>query len=419
MSTGELKSSKLEEGAAEELEDLMVIKKGGRREKFSLSKLIRSIEKACGGMCAREEIEDVVSLLVSEIADRDLVPYNEIVDRLERIFMEKGIRDPKWFEIAKRYELGSIYQDVYGKDKWDGRFHPRDLELTFSAIKVLAARYLLKDPESQRFMETPQMMFRRVARAIAEVERLYGKSEAEVKRIEDEFYELMSSRRFIPNSPTLMNAGTKLGILSACFVIPVRDSMVTAEGEGIYDALRAQAVIFQQGGGTGFSFSELRPAGDVVASTAGVASGPLSFMRLFDLNTEIIKQGGRRRGANLGELSVWHPDIEIFIDAKSGRFKDSILQNFNISIGAYDYFLEAVEKGMPIPLINPRRTFIGVGTLDSRYYAIAMARNYMREAWVQEEILRELDESPTQSVWLDESSIITPVSYTHLTLPTN
>ncbi|RLG86060.1 MAG: ribonucleoside-diphosphate reductase, adenosylcobalamin-dependent [Thermoprotei archaeon] len=404
MNIGALESSSV---AEEVVEDLVVVKKGGRRERFSVTKVMRSVERACRGECSAEEVEDVVSQLLSEIVDRDEVWYSEIVDRLERIFMEKGVYDPKWFEVAKRYELASIYQDVYGKDRWDGEFDPRDLELTFSAIKVLAARYLLKDPETLRFKETPQMMFRRVARAIASVELRYGKSEEYVRELEERFYELMSGRRFMPNSPTLMNAGTKLGILSACFVIPVRDSMVTPEGEGIYDALRAQAIVFQQGGGTGFSFSELRPAGDVVASTAGVASGPLSFMRLFDLNTEVIKQGGRRRGANLGELSVWHPDIEAFIDSKSGRRKDVALQNFNISVGAYDYFLRAVEKGSPIPLVNPRKTFIGRGPYDSRMYAIAMAHNYMDEEWVQEEIIREIERSPTRSVWLDESVIVT------------
>ena len=167
--------------------------------------------------------------------------------------------------------------------------------------------------------------------------------------------DLVLDLRFLPNSPTLMNAGTKLGILSACFVIPVRDSMVTPDGEGIYDALRAQAIIFQHGGGTGFDFSELRPEGDAVASTAGVASGPLSFMKVFDINTEVVKQGGKRRGANMGILSVYHPDILEFITCKK---IEGEISNFNISVAVDSNFINAVREDKEIPLINPRNNEI-------------------------------------------------------------
>ncbi len=393
---------------------LRVIKHDGSIESFSLEKLRRSLEKACRGLCNENEVERVVALLVIELNGRSEITAYELAERIERLFMELGIEDSKWFEIAKRYELGRIYQDVYG-DKWDGRIDPRDDELTFQAVKVLASRYLLRDPETDRFLETPQMLFRRVARAIAEIERIYCTKRAEprekceeaVRYWEEEFYRLLSTRKFFPNSPTLMNAGTRLGILSACFVIPVRDAMVTPEGDGIYDALRAQAVIFQHGGGTGFDFSELRPEGDTVASTAGVASGPLSFMKVFDLNTDVIKQGGKRRGANMGVLQVWHADIEKFVDSKSGKLKDVNLQNFNISVGIYDYFMEAVLRGREVPLVNPRKTNLrpDLGN-NSKYYAITRARHYMHEEWVQSTILSELEQHGG-SVWLDESILIT------------
>ncbi|MEM3980472.1 MAG: ribonucleoside-diphosphate reductase, adenosylcobalamin-dependent, partial [Ignisphaera sp.] len=180
-----------------------------------------------------------------------------------------------------------------------------------------------------------------------------------------------------------------------------------ARGEGIYDALRAQAIIFQQGGGTGFDFSELRPEGDIISTTSGLSSGPLSFIKMFDVNTDIIKQGGRRRGANMGVMHVWHPDIEKFIDAKSGKSKDVNLQNFNISVGVYDYFMYAAINGGMIPLVNPRKTNLrsDLGN-DSRYYAIVRARNYITDEWVQAEVVKEL-EARGGSVWLDDSVIVT------------
>lgn len=391
---------------------IVVIKRDGSREDLDLEKLARSVVIAMrsaglGPAYVEEAVESIYGEIeekcdgkqVCEISSRDLA------DLVEKRFMILGVRDQRFFEAAKRYALARIYQDVYG-DRWDGSFNERDLLLTYQAIKVLEARYLLKDPETLRYIETPQMLFRRVARVIAAVEKEYGKSDREAKELEDKFYELLSTLKFVPNTPTLMNAGTKLGILSACFVIPVRDSIVTPDGEGIMDALRAQAVIHKMGGGTGFHFSELRPEGDVVASTAGVASGPLSFMRLFDVNTEVIKQGGKRRGANMGILHVWHPDIEKFIVSKTGELRDVHLQNFNISVGMYDAFMEALERGEKFPLINPRKTQLRPGSGDSRYYAIARARHSIGEEWVQEEILRELEERGG-SVPLDEARIIT------------
>ncbi len=384
-----------------------VVKKDGRVETFSLDKLRRSIEKAVLPVgLSEKDVESLINELLDEIEKEKTPHTSNIADRIARLMVVRGISNPKWFEAAKRFELARIYNDVYGKNGWE-KFDERDLLLSFNAIKVLEARYLIKDPKTWRFRETPQMMFRRVAKHIASVEQMYGKTEEEVRKLEDEFYEIMSNLKFIPNSPTLMNAGTRLGILSACFVVPVRDSMTTSDGEGIMDAVRAQALIHQHGGGTGYDFSELRPENDIVTSSGGFASGPLSFMKLFDAATDVIKQGGKRRGANMGVMHVWHPDIEKFIKAKTGKLKDVNLQNFNISVGFYDSFLRAVVENGKWPLINPRLTDLRKGEgYDSRYYAIVRARHYLSEEWVQEVIIDELEQAGG-SIGLDESIIVT------------
>ncbi|MDH5759614.1 MAG: vitamin B12-dependent ribonucleotide reductase, partial [Gemmatimonadota bacterium] len=210
-------------------------------------------------------------------------------------------------------------------------------------------------------IEAPETMFWRVARTIADVDADYGASEAAVEEVARQFYDLMISGRFEPNSPTLMNAGRPLGQLSACFVLPVEDALSNGES-GIYDTLKSMALVHQSGGGTGFSFSRLRPEGSQVRSTMGVASGAVSFMKLYDASTEVVKQGGTRRGANMGILRVDHPDIREFIACKNDTTQ---ITNFNISVAITDAFMEAVSAGAKYDLVNPRTREV-VGQEDAR-----------------------------------------------------
>ncbi|NLK24992.1 MAG: adenosylcobalamin-dependent ribonucleoside-diphosphate reductase [Euryarchaeota archaeon] len=215
--------------------------------------------------------------------------------------------------------------------------------LSDAALALLRRRYLRRDKDGT-IVETPDQMFHRVAQNVAAVNEFHGDRSA--RKDEEEFYRAMRELEFLPNSPTLMNAGTDIQQLSACFVVPVEDSI-----EGIYDAVKYTALIHQTGGGVGLSFSRLRPAGDVVCSTGGAASGPVSFMKVFDAATEAIRQGGRRRGANMGVLRVDHPDIEGFVAAKEDLVS---LPNFNISVAATDEFMDRAAEGEDIELINPR-----------------------------------------------------------------
>jgi len=247
------------------------------------------------------------------------------------------------------------------------------IELTPNSIKVLERRYLRKD-ENGKVVETPEELFLRVAKVVAEPDKNYGATDLEVEKSVEEFYRMMAKLEFMPNSPTLMNAGRPLGQLSACFVIPIEDSM-----ESIFNAVKNTALIHKSGGGTGFSFSRLRPRNSPVASTSGVASGPISFMKVINSATEAVKQGGTRRGANMGVLRVDHPDILEFITCKDALTE---LTNFNISVAITDSFMQAVESDENYHLLDPRtgKTYVKDGK-PIRYKAKEIFNLIVQHAW--------------------------------------
>ncbi|MBF0473688.1 MAG: vitamin B12-dependent ribonucleotide reductase [Nitrospirae bacterium] len=270
-----------------------------------------------------------------------------------------------------------------------------DIALSPNSLKVLERRYLKKNSQGE-VTETPQGLFRRVAKTIAMADLKFGKEFAEVEKLETDFYEMMTQLNFLPNSPTLMNAGRELGQLSACFVIPIQDSM-----ESIFDGVKNAAIIHKSGGGTGFSFSNLRPNGDMVGSTKGVSSGPISFMTVFDSATEAVKQGGTRRGANMAILRVDHPDILDFITCKDNLDK---LNNFNISVALTSDFMNAVEKNEQYDIINPR-TKQAEKTIEARYVLDVI----IKHAWQTGEpgvifIDRINESNPTPKVGMIEST---------------
>jgi len=242
-----------------------------------------------------------------------------------------------------------------------------DIALTDSAWAVLRRRYLRRD-ETGQVVETPAQLFRRVAAAVASADARYGATPAQVAATEERFYRRMASLEFVPNSPTLMNAGRPRGQLAACFVVPVGDSMPE-----IFDAIKWAAEIQRTGGGTGFAFSRLRPSGDRVASTGGTASGPLAFLDVFNASTDAVKQGGARRGANMGVLRIDHPDILEFATAKLDPAR---LTNFNLSVAVTDAFMDAAARGGEVELVNPR-----TGRSERKLDARRLLRTIATAAW--------------------------------------
>jgi ribonucleoside-diphosphate reductase alpha chain len=316
-------------------------KRDGSFQAFESAKIAQAVRAAMRALGREDAVraERLAGRVVELLAAAGGTPtVEQAQDLVERVLVED--KDP---DLAKAYILYRSRHASLRETKTAMGVHD-DLKLSLNAVRVLEKRYLRRD-ETGRVCETPAEMFRRVAEAVAAVEERYEGPEA-ARASAERFYRLMASLEFLPNSPTLMNAGTELGQLSACFVLPVEDSM-----DGIFSALRNMAFIHQSGGGTGFNFSRLRPAGDVVKSTGGVASGPISFIEVFDKATDVIRQGGRRRGANMAMLDVGHADALDFILCKT---RPGFLTNFNISLAATDAFMRAVREDAPHEFRNPR-----------------------------------------------------------------
>ena len=320
-------------------------KRDGRIVDFDSEKIIEAVWKTAQAVAVGDRSIAVnTSRQVVEELDKSLGPketpsVEQVQDLVEKTLIRNG-----QVNMAKAYILYRQKRAQIRKTK-NLLGVVDELKLPLNAIIVLERRYLKKN-ERGKAVESTSQMFRRIAHSIAIVEKKYGKLDAEVGEYEKKFYNTMTRLEFIPNSPTLMNAGTMFRQLSACFVLPIEDSI-----ESIFDTLKVAATIHKTGGGTGFSFSRLRPKRDVVRTTGGIASGALSFAKIYDIATEVMKQGGRRRGANMGILRVDHPEIMDFIVAKE---KEGVLRNFNISVAITDNFMKAVKEDGYFELKNPR-----------------------------------------------------------------
>jgi ribonucleoside-diphosphate reductase alpha chain len=341
-----------------------VRKRTGELVDFDAEKITIAITKAmlAIGMKNRKKAESLTKEIVENLYTKkstflDGIPgIEQIQETVEDVLEQREERVYKAYSLYRRSR--GIAREIKQYFKIQD-----DLKLDVNALKVLQERYLLKD-ETGKIIETPTQLFQRVATAIAHQDTRYGK---DPKKTEQEFFTAMRNLEFLPNSPTLMNAGTPLGQLSACFVLPIEDSL-----EEIFTTLKNMALIQQSGGGTGFSFSRLREKGAIVKSTKGVASGPISFMRIFDSTTDVIKQGGKRRGANIGILHCTHPDIPEFVTAKSGKR----LTNFNISIAATDAFMRKVLTKGTIALRSPK-----TGKIVQKINAADLFEMITRNAW--------------------------------------
>jgi ribonucleoside-diphosphate reductase alpha chain len=319
-----------------------IFKRDGRIVDFDKDRITNAIYRAfmASGVAGIEEAQKLSNKVVKELNKRFTEEVPSVEDVQDIVIEQLSIGG--YEEVAKSYHS-------YREKKAETRKIKEELEiggepkLTVNSLEVLKKRYLLKNDEGD-IIETPSEMFRRVARAIADPDK---KFDGDPKKTEEEFYSVMSRLEFLPNSPTLFNAGTGTDFaLSACYVLPVEDSLI-----GIFDSVKNTALIEQTGGGVGFNFSRLRPKGDIVRSTKGVASGPVSFMRVFDVTTDVIKSGGRRRGAMMAILRVDHPDILEFIRIKA---ETGTLSNFNVSVAITDSFMDALNQGTDYDLINPR-----------------------------------------------------------------
>ncbi|MBM3282333.1 MAG: adenosylcobalamin-dependent ribonucleoside-diphosphate reductase [Candidatus Diapherotrites archaeon] len=323
-------------------------KRNGAIVPFNQDKVTTAISKAIHAVGKHDEstvlkISDkVIERILNE---RQTSPENSIptVEHIQDVVEEELMRAGET-QAAKAFILYRQKRTEERELKHTMLGMSVDTKVGINQLRVLKERYLLKD-ENGKVKETPEQLWRRVANNIAQAELLHGGTEENVQFWSDKFFTLMENMEYMPNTPTLMNAGTKIQQLSACFVLPVEDSI-----EGIYDTMKHQALIHQSGGGTGFSFSRLRPKGSMVKSTSGVATGPVGFMSVYNASTEIIKQGGKRRGANMGILRVDHPDIREFIHCKDDITK---INNFNISVALTEKFMEAVENDEEFDLINP------------------------------------------------------------------